>query len=168
MSIIKYLLSALLLVSFAGQPEMLSANNPKHIEGVLSADNSGTFVPDSGGFTIGQLTVTDPLLIGIPNNQSAFALRIPISFTKKLHKAPAVVTTYFVDTASLIGQQLTGTATATVETVEVSVSGVTNFGFILNVGFFSFFDPGFTNATIPSLVSQLADRGFGINFVSQD
>jgi hypothetical protein len=170
MSLIKYISRALLLVSLVSQSPLVSADTiKKNFQGVLSAQASGTFSADTAGFSIGTLIVTDPLLIGIPNSQSAFALQIPINFAKKQKKDYAVIASYFVDTATLIGQTLTGTnpTPGTVETVELSVTGVTDFGFILNLAFFIHNDPGFTPATIPSLVSQLATRGFGINYITK-
>jgi hypothetical protein len=169
-SSVKYFLSSMLILSVVGSFQPLLAdpsheNSDCHKGGIIEATNAGNFRDVCGSFTIGQPTVVDPLLVGIPNNQSAFALRIPITFTNRMSTTPSIVATYAVKTASLIGKTLTGKlATGTVETVEVSVSAVTNQGFILNIGFFSFFDPGFDSSNITSLISQLGAQNFGISF----
>jgi hypothetical protein len=146
----------------------LKQHRAKKIEkgGILTALNNGTLGVVAGDFTLGQPSVVDPLVVGLPNNQSGFGLRIPITFNKAVHPMPIIVATYRTTLVPrLVSKTLTGTASAFVENVEVSISDVTSQGFTLNVGFFTFFDPGFTNATLGSLLTQLAEFGFGVNFI---
>jgi hypothetical protein len=168
---IKYFLSAILMLSVTGIPAQLSAANPcrsncrsLNKRGNVTAQSSGIFTT-TRGLKLGQPFVTDPLLINIPNDQSAFSLRIPIRFDEIQKTVPSICATYFTNDGALIGDTLTGTADCIVENVEISVSAVTNVGFTLNIGFFIRFDPGFNDSNLPSLIEQLASFGFGVGFL---
>lgn len=73
--------------------------------GKIEAKKNGHFKLELGDFRIGSPTVADPLLINLPHSQSAFSIRIPVLFSKKLKSPPTITGTYLVDTATLIGQE---------------------------------------------------------------